>query len=896
MNCQSYGVHIALTKYPLGNEQDYIEKLLSLFRNYKKNTIEYIGLNEAVDQLHIEEAMQGLYKPVFFHMFSHFDIAFISLIDNFKFPQRVFDPFAAKEENIRSVSYQILSGEILNPCELSDLGWITCSKGEFIQIIQLKVNNGILVGNGIALFEECYTLIDKTLKSYDLENYLLIKSLNWGEFLLVVENRDPTVLTNALIRIRKLSLLDIEQEKRQLLINSSLYNSCYDDVENAHLFSESLSYFGVNYEKLEDLPDEQGLKSMIEWQVKPGHLPMFKAASSNLPFEVDDDYGNVFFKNGKTDYFIDFESKGVLLENKQVFKELRNNSELRKHIRKIKTKVLFPIDEHNHKYFREIERRSLDSPCDFEEILGRCKIIESKAVSSYLRKLNISRNIRKKVSKVIYNYNLGVQDPVLCIYFIDLYNIVNQFVNELKHLADAMDRLLETGEMSKGIQNRNYQMLMSHYIENELIQVHINLLENAFRDRILNNYNYEDINEFSLEINSSLTGVVSTIDTIVKFMGGCFRDDQGGSIVTTINDKATISDRISVNYNIEHLTNLPLVFATLMKEILNIDQTENEVENNQNFQALNFEFMEKKRQLPSDEKEFLLDFLQAYKFAYFEIDYKKFHLTFLGNAPLFIFWHWVYPFQCTHLYSSVGHFNEVNFVRELFRLLLVLKAAESPGWAEGIKCPIPELRNYWDRYFKRVLAIVEDISATESFKAMLSSLRKQVHNSVLSLDTKHIPTGKNNQRDAIMDIRKFLSKMETSSESKYQRYDVNGFVKFQMDEIKRKALQPDQRSTKSNYFNFLTHISYYNLMYIYDRFDGKVRILRRNYSNGNPVNHFLKNNITWYVDPFGGFFINDIKERKIYMELNNKMLHLLWHISCLLKKDIFKKAFKEFEL
>ena len=169
------GIYIALAKYPLGKEKVYIEKLRGLFKSYKENVNKYLKCNQDSSDSEIDEYLKDLYEPGVFHMFSHFDIALISLIDNFKFSQRVFEPHFEENDNLRSVSYLIMSGEVISPKPIDEITWIKNRTNNFIKIVQLKLNNGILVGNGISLFNGSIKLIEGILKEYDYP-YLYLNS------------------------------------------------------------------------------------------------------------------------------------------------------------------------------------------------------------------------------------------------------------------------------------------------------------------------------------------------------------------------------------------------------------------------------------------------------------------------------------------------------------------------------------------------------------------------------------------------------------------------------------------------------------------------------------------------------------------------------------------------
>lgn len=885
----AFGIHIALSKYPLGAEQDYIDNLKELYKNYRENILEFLEIPKKLNKEQATE-FEKLYSPSVFHLYSHFDVAFISLVDNFKFPQRVFEPLHKGDSKIKSVSYQILSGSVFCTSEKdNDPFFILDEKPEFLKIVQIKINNALLIGNGAQLFEGCVELIIEELRRTGITKYVFVNSYNWGEITLLCFDKNPDTLAKALMRIR---LLTIEKlgDKVDIIKRNSLYAHWGEnDISHSHLFSETLSYLGVNYNEYGSISDNTNFETQLEWQIKPGHFPFFAKEMKQSGLKIEEDYSNVFFKNGKTDFIV-ANPKNTLSLNQEIFKSLRSGApDILPHIRKLKTRPLFKLDEEIVAELDLVSNVELKSNCSTGSSLLKYNIINGKEAADILRKLNVSRNTRKKVNKIIYNYNLGIHDPVLFIYFIDLHRLLNVFLKNLRLLAEETGKSIQFGkfsdELMKMVQTfgkKSSVPLPTIVLQKELIDVYVNVFQEALEDRILNNYNYEDINEFSLDVNSSLTNIVSSLDSIIKFFGLCFRDKDGDSIVTTINENETISNKLSVNYNIEHVTNVPLIFATLIKEILNVQQLQHSIENDKLFSELKIEFAEAIKGKGLEEKE-LFDFLKAINFAYFEIDLKKFYLTFLKDEELFIFWHWAYAIQCTHLYNSVGYFDENSFTKELFRLILILKV-ERPNKIVELKCPIPELRSYWDKYFNRICEIVELIESTKAFKDMYAELKKQTFETIDNIDHES-EESKDIEIESSNRVNTFIGSLHAAGVT-VSEMTLSKFYNSIMDQISHE-LSSEGPFKKSSYFRILTQISYYNLALVKNKCKSNFNILRRDYQTGQPISHFLKNNKRWYIDPFGGFFINDYDERKEAMLTNNKMLYLIWHLGTIRKKNNF---------
>ncbi len=908
MEFTSLGIHIALSKYPLGNEPSYIDKQKEVYSTYKKNIISNLRKKIGFKEESLEK-LDGIFEPVVYHLFSHFDVAFISLINNPKFPQRVFEPHEEAKTKIKTVSYQTLSGSIIRsrlsktPVEILNCG------GKFLKIAQVKVNNSLLIGNGNMVLTECYDLIEQELDERKLDNYILVDSYNWAEIILIILDDTPDNFTNALMEIRDFTLNQVEPKAKEKIVANSLYKKWGNAaIENAKLFSESHSFLSVKYDEFLNIPDETRFKSLVEWQVKPGHFIPFLKSMKQHPAVMDGGLDEVYFKTGKTDFMVIGSETDTIAINKKVFSLLRdNNSDIVNHVRKIKTTPLLPLDSEQRLKISREWQKEFSTPQSSEQSLYRYRILESREVSNSLKKVNVSRNIRKKIHKIIYDYNLGIQDPVLFSYFIDLHPLLDRFIKvELEYIARTIGDIVVTGTQNTKYNRDSFGIFHTKLVE-DVIEAYIKVFEEAIQDRILNNYNYEDLNEFSLDTNSSLSGILSSLDAVIKLYGDCFRGMK--SIVTTINDKETLSNKINVNYNIEHITNPPLIFATLIKEISNVDVDSFPTENSGNWEAI-FKELELEGKITRFER----DFLDDKDFKYFEGDFKKFRLTFFGDTDLFTFWHWVYALQNTHLYSTIGCFGEKYFTKELFRLVMMIDT-NNPNGVEEMRCPIPELRSLWDKHFNRVVALVRKIRLSAKFQEKLAILKNSVNSSLVSLvegSNKNKLASEERARDVNKDFANFVTqntKLDisefkeafilslNSTETIIQKEEINKNIvsdkeKLPVFAILEKTLKNDQTIdsialTKSTYFKHIARLSYYSLNQIYYKFNRKIRLLRRNFHTGEPMDHFLQTEESFFVDPFGGFFINDIDEIEFFMEHVNVITSLIRHLGNTLKKESF---------
>ncbi|SNZ01675.1 hypothetical protein [Flagellimonas pacifica] len=894
MNHQPYGVHIALTKYPLGQETEYIENIRSLYTSYGKKIEEY--LNSKEHGLDNASYLKHLYSPKVFHLFSHFDAAFVSVIDNYKFTQRVFEPRCrtkdGEPEPIKNVSYQIISGSLLGKKKVPTIDKFLDKPNRFVKIVQLKITNGLVIGNGNKIFESSVVTVETVLETYGISDYILIDSFNWSELVLIASHEDPNVLTNSLLCIRKLKLKELEGFSE--IVENSLYGKwSLENIQEAHVFNDTHSYLGVDFTTFSENSFKKDIKfeSTVEWQVKPGHFPQFCNETSKQLHsgEIHSRYGKARFKYGKTDFVVEEIKPNNLSSNQEIFTMIRNNSNLRNHIRKIKTKPVFKFQSDLIKQYNKERKQEFLGPCQTEDYLEKYKVDVEKKAAIYLRKLNVSRNVRKKVRKVIYNYNQGIQDPILYIYYIDLYHLLESFVEMLKSKSAVITQGIEEGSIKKTafIEENSaqewHEVLKTKFIE-DIINDHVEVFEEALQSRLLNNYNFEDLNEFSLDINSANTSILSSMDAIIKHCARCFRDSYASGLVTRINDTETVSNSISVNYNIDHLICPPLVFATLIKEILNNEMSQFFKQNESLFDTLN------KKWLKISENDFgALErmIIEKQHFGYFEVDVKKYLVTYFENQDLYVFWHWTYLLQNTSMQSALGCLDEYNFLREHFRLLLIAYGMKFDGDNHPSKmtCPIPELKTFWDRHHKRLCSIVERFVKEDEFETWLSNLKDQVMTNLYFIDSKKDETSMIPHLKEVkyQSLKTWVFEFIWNGKNEVMpNLTVKEFHKRFMD-ILYEDKHPE-RDTNFNKIKSISVISYYCLHYVYYKFSGKPRMLRRDYTTGEPIKHFLHSD-TWFIDSFGGFFVNCPEERKDFNHFCNVVLNMIWSYGVYLKSD-----------
>ncbi len=853
VNFKYYGVQTIFSTIPnqrgINFEED-VEK--SYFSDYK----EKFGADEL------------LYNHLKFYMLGDYDVCYISLINNFKFSHRLFEPKSKVDNTVYNAhSFQNFSGIARN--RYADLKSIFKKEVDtfFIGVINLKLNNGLLIGNGLEFID---AVNDKIKELLGDTKFLLTQTFSWFELSLVVFINDPAELAEILSKIRMAEFKDLDHDA--FALSDSLYHDILkeelDILENISLFADTNTYFGFNAKlitnKLESPYIKQFkeyiernnivLESEIEWQVKPGHIlhleRLLKESSYLSPYFNFDERKVVL---GKCDYLLKEHSQDIMA-NFHLLRHLnfyrKNNCSLYDHIRKVRTYIF--LDGKNfggevkvRKFFcwdKALDKLAVKSK-DFEDIDSR------------LKSLKISRQVRIKILKVFSNYNNGIQDPILFPYFLDFTIFIRNLV---KHIINQTD-VAKTGIFSL------------KEFETDLNE-NIKVFQEGYDVRFLNAYQFENISDFDLDFNSSIQQLLTSYGTLVHEYGKLFYQKTKvpyGPLIQ-LNNIDTTSNYRCINYSIHHLTSPEFVFSTLLKEVLNHFRLDND-DLDAEFRKLDSHLT----QILSQINESYLDDMMEHHlvdFEYLIIDSIRFIVTFNCNFPLFEHWFWSYNFQNPSLFDTSGMFNEDHLRKELLRILLVKKMY---GAEDHLICPIPELATYWERHFEAVDRTAEHLADELKKYEFLETI-----NAVVSTYLDNYPESDKNS----LAIVEYMDKMERLT------VITDHIKKKQRDKIELLIAESDSDNEVLN----MERLLFDTLNTQYELNNKGVTLLKRNWESGVVLDKYdrLNSDKLYAIDQTGGVYFYDNEKVNLYFTNNAACLFSLIDFSLVKKKEFFLKQQK----
>ncbi|MBK8644412.1 MAG: hypothetical protein IPN15_20025 [Saprospiraceae bacterium] len=323
------------------------------------------------------------------------------------------------------------------------------------------------------------------------------------------------------------------------------------------------------------------------------------------------------------------------------------------------------------------------------------------------------------------NYNNLIKDTVLYGEFIELRRFVEYLVEELNREVSQVAQSLKNplkytnGEVGRCDTVRDLELKITRLLE---------VFEDAFDNRVHNNYLYEEINEFSIDFNSAINQVNTIHDFLVKCTNNLLFPLSKDQIIVTQNDIDSKSNAVNVNYNVYHYLEPALIYTTLIKEVMNGFLFKAAViDDDRKIKYLYHpdEFVGTRSRLLSELSGLLNDkqytLLSKFDFHYFFTDIAKMSITYLYDYDLYWYWSWTYFLQDSNLYMVDGCVNDQLFQKELLRVCLIKNLlGNDADKVDFVKCPIPELFGHWLNHIENCELLSKNILQLNWLKESVS--------------------------------------------------------------------------------------------------------------------------------------------------------------------------------
>lgn len=867
----SYGLVIGLidNQSSMTSEKLFVDEFKDgIFYKYKKGVNDNLGESGKLADF--------LYNPKGYHLFGDCNMAILSVIDDFVFPNRVLHGSHGYVDTDMKYTLQVISGicTVDTTPSLSKQAANTFLKVtepfHFIGITNYKINTGLLLGNGTDLLE----LIKRKIRNLQDSDYEDVQCICLDSF----SNHELTVLyfSNKLNRIelfinktRTLQLEELTQSVDSLAKQSLMWQYLIENedkkmkqVKDAHIFSSTYSHLGYDM-KLDRLDDEMIIQ--YHWDLKPGHYHSFIAYLGKL---LQISLNDKDITPGLD--MIHFKCRKTFSAHLEDWNKLISDTSISSCIRRQRMYVVFNEIEIEHTEFLGEEHPTITGKYQ-ESIFGRAVLRELR---DNLDEFRVSKVLKERTLKMYGTYNDCITDPLFFSYFIELRDYLKGIKTQIVHYKQEREKSLE-----------NFHSWLNAVITN---------FEKAYYNRFHQSSRMKNISDFNLEYNGGIQQLISAYDVAYKTISKIYTREYQQNFVYVSGYERVSSDRNSLRINIFHITYPELYAATIWKEVANFCwdsedkisdgsiEAENILANELLITDPNYSFILQSRIKSHVDFDFssyvhclMLSAMNDTFIHYLCADTTVYNYGYAANFDLYSYWYWKYFSQMSHFYDYEGEMNPDVFIKFFMRLAFIetLCKKESGTFIEYVPFD-PKLSELWFCYSRDIYSFVrillEELEISDFQSYVSGSFMKLIYHEV-----------QENKRESSITYQQFK---EASADhmatwlDNTQRRCVEFQKQFENGEIisSLESFSPQE---------FVRHI-FYSYLYAVKSLDlqddQSIKVLERD-NKGEVV---WRNQYTQIpADPLGGMFTCSKSIREQYLKYRSVFYKSLWGFSLQVKKN-----------
>ncbi len=688
---------VGMCSVPEGlTETIFFEEFISdnLFHKYRIGRGGNIKRNKSDDS--------HLYDPLGYKTFGDNNLMFISLFDDFSYPNRVFHPFngnGCDDAKYQNYEYQLIVGLNTMPAESRPEDFAlehrfaqeSLRSRPFACVTRLKVNPVFLCGNGLYFTE----LIKKYvyLSMPEGIDAIVLNGVGSDELIIAKFADSMRNIAESVFKIRNLqfsSLKEADGAKYAKVLGNAYVGDCkYVNLEEAHVFSSSYSICGYAMDRTSikaDLPDD-GCRITFNWTIKPGHIHFFTQELYKRMKELG--LEDARFKDrlyvSRTKVCLSLEHGTIGAESSRFFEVLDGLREIdvdKRNIRKLHVEV--SVEDSNNLLNiidKDADDGGLDAHPSTRRIFGRYaydKEFLSK-LRANLGKARVSKVIKERVMKMYHNYNDCVQDPAFVLSFIGFRKFLDFLSSAVKSYGEG-----------KSGQTAEY---MHEWLDNSLRD-----FEQAYLNRFHQSNRMRTLSDFNLEWNGGIQQIISSMDFTYKtIMKCCGVQNPKSFMYISGYERVHVTDH-SYRINMQHVTYPELFVTTVWKELFNfISWDAGKCDSKNVILPVHFydeEYIERFKVRVYSHRDFNPS-NAAHSLCFHGIDKElmvsivadtfAFYYGYGSDYGLFMYWYTRYLMQTPMIYTSDGKIDPGRFMMFMVRMLYVRMISGGPDSVEELR-------------------------------------------------------------------------------------------------------------------------------------------------------------------------------------------------------------------
>ena len=906
LRCQinDIGLFIGFATVPIGREVEFFEENIKkgLFSSYKaavrKNFTSY--KKDTDNAIKFDEFEKYLYKPSPYFIFGHFDLAIISLIDDFEFGIRTFGPFDpmcqnSKENNtnLLDFAHQIIMGPIPQLKGNQDLEKTanrlfltqTPQSLPLISICQLKLHSGTFLGTGLDILHLIISAIIIKFEEYRSKNdkirLFISESYSWHELTLILFSSTYKKMNDFILSIRELTFSELVKAFEKPVNGISHTKNYFDLIEKignqrlsyaiiktirghgdkdpsqCHIFETLTTTFGFRLDifnliaerkdgnsQLKNLIEEDEIIPTCKWFTKSGHL------SSSLIYLSEFNKSVVLSCVDKGDFIYPYPESMQTRDFIESFIRLRKKLKDNHHILSSYTTIsqtldnpLKSFDTEKHLTFRQ------DVSLKFQISLN-----EIREVDSRLTLYGIPKTVSERVENMLSNFNAGIMDPSLFGYFIELRDVMRWIVD-----------LIIGGR-------KNFPQDWEVEDTSNFLSSVVNAFEIAYRNRFYSGYRMNEITDFNLEFKGGIQQIASAFDAAFKAIVSSVitRNGELRHVFSIVGGTPWVyTNEYCLSLNYLHIWQ-PEFFASFIgHEIAYLElrhSREGSIEIPAEEEIAKFSYILSKQPLDQVMK-ILRKLTTPELFTYIFADITAYYINYFADIELFLFWYWGHWYTLPSSHSKVAQIHELNYVAMLMRILCVLQLCDEDFFkqdsiAQSKRIEILNNQELEKKWFEPTKKYIEEIWKVQAFgrwaaKAKESALKKFCDTAKLDY-----------QMDNIKSLREYYRKKANEFSQELE----SGY-----------PIQYKDYANELNSCNYSLILLYAYLNWIKTKCVNKNRFLKRLPENGKVK--VDEGDAPSLFDSRGGMFTHDPLTRREYLRYRSTLILSFLDMSAVQKKD-----------
>ncbi len=825
---------------------------------------------------------ENLYKPVAYRMFGNYGITILSLIDEYAFGCRIFNPGHISSDN-NEKQYKYKSVVVIGSSETSDENAYLLPRADktflakkkrypFIGVIRLKLDYRVLIGRGLDAIEKIKAKIE-SLKT-NLVECLVVDTYDNDELVTIAFSNDLDNLYPYLDGIRKLTCRDVGIDCPQGCDNVSkhVFASCHISFG----YDIGFSFGNVGNENFQQAKFSSTITINCLLETKPGHRDVLcNILSEKLKDFVDN--SEPWLRRTITGGSI-VHAQIPITAVESLQKIAYADTDFISHVRRIKLTL---NDDRQVSTSSQIGNHFKSS--------NVCKLFPENDISevkTVLKQLGVSKIVRDRLLALLDLFNDCGANKLQSYYFEQLKNSV---CNLKKVLYDAL--------------NGDSDLWMIEASLNE----EINAFETAFYNRIHNNMTPNTILEYSGGIQQHLQAFGFAYKKIVEILD---RNNSNVQYTCITGEEKVSSVRTHIELNINHIIYPQLFATTVWKEAANfsnivldrlnerpglsedgleiirqINTYRSFIRDSSSFDVIKNSLYQETDLNKNDIVYAVIDSLIDKELVKYTIsDYIVYHFAFQRNFQMM--WHFYMKvlLQTSSAYHRLGKIKRRAFVFVLMRLMLV--ALRDAGRNTGLHHFIEEqtykpfdsvLAPAWMECYNKTLIACKNI-----FKTLENYSYSDVSNDIILFSEYGLvesePYIKEICKKLYNDNIGTINAIIEAREKRIHKLEEK-FNKFEL------AISGNTENYKSPDNIVCLLSAYLKIIYNIDsvkkqnlklcsmprNFDGEV-----SFPKIDEIDSFTSDILP---DTIGGFFVPNPEVRKKYFGYRTTLFRTLWHLS-----------------